>query len=124
ISALVERFTPAADFDGPGTGEVIFMIHDGDTGADIAENLVDEGVTASYDALYDLLLAQTPEPEFHPGAYRLAEEMSAKSALDALLDPTRKLENTLLITEGTWARDALAEASAVLEIPIEELQAA
>jgi UPF0755 protein len=50
--------------------------------------------------------------------------MSAQSALDALLDPANKLENTLLITEGIWARDALAEASAVLQIPIEELEAA
>ncbi|MDF2575241.1 MAG: mltG, partial [Agromyces sp.] len=124
ISAVMERFTPAEDFEGSGTGEVIFMIHDGDTGSDIAENLVDEGVTASYDAFYDLLLEESPEPEFHPGAYLLAEEMSAKAALDALLDPAKKLENTVLITEGTWARDALAEASAVLEIPIEELQAA
>lgn len=124
ISALMERFTPAEDFEGSGTGEVIFVIHDGDTGSDIAENLVDEGITASYDAFYDLLLEESPEPEFHPGAYLLAEEMSAKAALDALLDPAKKLENTVRITEGAWARDALAEASAVLEIPIEEFQAA
>jgi UPF0755 protein len=124
INAVIERFTPAADYTGAGTGEVMFVIHAGDTGSDIAENLVADGVTASYDAFYDLLLDQSPEPEFHPGAYTLAEEMSAQAALDALLDPANKLENTVLITEGTWARDALAEASAVLEIPIEELEAA
>jgi len=124
INAVIERFTPAEDYTGAGTGEVVFMIHDGDTGSDIAENLVDEGVTASYDAFYDLLLAQTPEPEFQPGAYRLAEEMSAQAALDALLEPANKLENTFVIQEGMWAQDALAEAAAVTEIPIEELQAA
>ncbi|HET8778876.1 MAG TPA: endolytic transglycosylase MltG [Agromyces sp.] len=124
VGDLIERFTPAADYSGEGTGEVVFMIHDGDTGADIAENLVDEGVTASYDAFYDELLAEVPEPEFHPGAYLLAKEMSARAALDALLDPSTKLENTVLIREGAWARDALAEASTVLGIPIEELQAA
>jgi len=89
--AVIERFTPAADYSGTGTGEVTFMIHEGDTGSSIAQNLVDEGVTASYDAFYDLLLEQSPEPEFHPGAYRLAEEMSAKAALDALMDPANKL---------------------------------
>ncbi|RXZ69567.1 endolytic transglycosylase MltG [Agromyces albus] len=124
INALIERFTPAEDYTGAGTGEVIFMIHEGDTGADIAENLVDEGVTASYDAFYDLLLEQSPDPEFHPGAYQLAEQMSAQAALDALLDPTKKLENTFVIQEGMWAKNALAEAAAVSEIPIEELQAA
>lgn len=124
VSDLIARFTPAADYSGAGSGEVVFMIHDGDTGADIAENLVAEGVTASYDAFYDELLAEVPEPEFHPGAYLLAKEMSARAALDALLDPSTKLENTVLIREGAWARDALAEASTVLGIPIEELQAA
>ncbi|WP_127793566.1 endolytic transglycosylase MltG [Agromyces sp. LHK192] len=124
INSVIARFQPAPDFEGSGTGEVLFQIHDGDTGSDVAVNLEAEGVTASYDAFYDLLLAQTPEPEFHPGVYRLAEEMSAAAALEALVDPASKLENTVLITEGTWANDALAEASAVLQIPIEELQAA
>lgn len=124
INSLIERFTPAEDYSGAGTGEVVFMIHEGDTGSDIAENLVDEGVTASYDAFYDLLLEQTPEPEFHPGAYLLAEEMSAQAALDALVDPTKKLENTFVIQEGMWAKNALAEAALVTGIPIEQLQAA
>jgi UPF0755 protein len=124
VNSVIERFTPAEDYSGAGTGEVVFMIHDGDTGSDIATNLVDEGVTASYDAFYDLLLAQATEPEFHPGAYLLAEEMSAQAALDALLDPTKKLENTFVIQEGMWASNALAEAAAVTGIPIEELQAA
>ena len=47
ITSIIERFTPAADYTGTGTGEVVFMIHEGDTGSDISQNLVDEGVTAS-----------------------------------------------------------------------------
>lgn len=124
INALVERFTPAADFSGSGTGEVVFMIHDGENGADIAENLVDEGVTASYDAFYDLLLEQSPEPEFHPGAYQLAEQMSAQAALDALQDPANKLENTFVIPEGTALQDALVAISEGTDVPLENLQAA
>lgn len=124
ISAVIERFAPAEDFEGAGTGELVFMINAGDTGSDIATNLVDEGVTASYDAFYDLLLEQEPEPEFHPGAYLLAEEMSAQSALDALLDPAKKLENTFVIPEGTWAKDALELAAAGSAVPVEELVAA
>ncbi|WP_139417010.1 endolytic transglycosylase MltG [Agromyces laixinhei] len=124
ISAVIERFTPAADYEGTGTGEVMFMIHDGEDGSDIATNLAEEGVTASYAAFYNLLLEQSPEPEFHAGAYRLAEQMSSQAALDALLDPANKLENTVLITEGTWANEALADAAATLEIPLEEFQAA
>jgi UPF0755 protein len=124
INAIIERFTPAADYTGTGTGEVVFMIHEGDTGSDISQNLVDEGVTASYDAFYDLLLQESPEPEFHPGAYQLAEEMSAQSALDALLDPATKLENTFVIPEGTSLPDALVAISEGAGTPLEELQAA
>ncbi|KRC63207.1 hypothetical protein ASE14_03560 [Agromyces sp. Root81] len=124
INAVIERFTPAADFDGAGTGEVVFMIHDGENGSDIATNLVDEGVTASYDAFYDLLLEQSPEPEFHPGAYQLAEEMSAQAALDALQDPANKLENTFVIPEGTSLPDTLVAISEGSDVPLENLQAA
>jgi UPF0755 protein len=124
INALIERFTPAADYRGAGTGEVVFMIHDGETGSDIADNLVDQNVTASYDAFYDLLLEQSPEPEFHPGAYQLAEQMSAQAALDALTDPANKLENTFVIPEGTALPDVLVAISEGAGIPLEELQAA
>ncbi|GAA1506087.1 UPF0755 protein [Agromyces terreus] len=124
ISAIVERFTPAADYEGAGEGEVVFMIHDGDTGSDIAENLVADDVVASYDAFYDLLLAQSPEPEFQPGAYSLASRMSSQSALDALTDPTNKLENTFVIPEGTATVDALPLIAEGTGVPLEELQAA
>ena len=66
INSIIERFTPAADYTGTGTGEVVFMIHEGDTGSDISQNLVDEGVTASYDAFYDLLLAGEPRARVPP----------------------------------------------------------
>ena len=124
ISAVVERFTPAADYEGAGTGEVVFMIHEGENGSDIANNLVSQDVVASYDAFYDHLLAQTPEPEFLPGAYQLANRMSSAAALDALTDPANKLENTFVIPEGTALPDVLVSASEGTGIPVEELQAA
>lgn len=122
LASFMERFQPAPDYSGAGHGVVDFMIVEGDTGQVIAENLVDAGVTASFDAFYDLLLA---EPHtFHPGVYRLAEEMSARAALDALIDPANKLENSFVIPEGTWANDALALAAEGTGIPLEELEAA
>ncbi|MFF2369463.1 endolytic transglycosylase MltG [Agromyces sp. NPDC058110] len=124
IAALVAQFTPAEDYDGAGTGEVVFMIHDGDTGSSIAENLADQDIVASYDAFYDLLLEQSPEPEFHPGAYQMANQMSAQAALDALTDPANKLENTFVIPEGTATVDALPTIAEGTGVPLEELQAA
>jgi len=122
LAAFMERFEPAPDYSGSGTGELVFMIEDGDTGEDIARNLHDQGVTASFDAFYDLILEQNPT--FFPGAYQLASEMSAQSALDALLDEGNRLENTFVITEGMWTENALAAASQGTGIPVDELQAA
>ena len=124
ITALVDRFQPAEDFEGTGTGEVVFMIHEGDTGASIADNLVTEDIVASSEAFTEAVAGAEPTPIFYPGAYLMAEQMSGQAALDALLDPANKLENTFVIQEGMWAKNALAEAAAVTGIPIEELQAA
>ena len=100
------------------------MIHEGDTGGSIAENLVDEDIVASTEAFTEVLADADPTPIFYPGAYLMAEQMSAQSALDALLDPANKLENTFVIPEGTATVDALPIISEGTGIPLEELQAA
>ncbi|UOQ89004.1 endolytic transglycosylase MltG [Agromyces endophyticus] len=124
INAVIERFQPAADYDGTGTGEVVFMIHEGDTGSSIATNLVAEKVVASEDAFLEAVADADPSPIFYPGAYRLAEKMSAQAALDALEDPANKLENTFVIPEGTATVDALPLIAEGTGLPLEELQAA
>ncbi|MWB98404.1 endolytic transglycosylase MltG [Agromyces sp. MMS17-SY077] len=122
VEDFMAQFEPAADYTGAGTGEVDFTIESGDDGGTIATNLYEQGVTASYDAFYDLVAQENPT--FYPGVFRLANEMSARSALDALLDDANRMENTFVVTEGMWARDALALAAEGTGIPIEELQAA
>ncbi|PPG20279.1 endolytic transglycosylase MltG [Rathayibacter toxicus] len=96
------------DYTGTGTSEVIVTIHGGDDGNDIAHTLVAAGVIKSYEPFYRLLLAQSPEPVFQPGAYALKTQMSSKAALSSLLDPgSTRLANTFVIPEGTVLKDAL-----------------
>lgn len=96
------------DYTGTGTSEVLFTIHQGDVGSDIANNLVSDGVIKSYKPFYNLLLTRSPEPVFQPGAYSLKAEMSAKAALSALLDAeSTRLANTFVIPEGTALKAAL-----------------
>ncbi|NYD65892.1 endolytic transglycosylase MltG [Agromyces atrinae] len=121
---FMARFQPAADYEGSGTGEVTFMITEGDTGTTIATGLHDQGITASFDAFYDLVVATSPAPVFHPGAYTMAEKMSSRAALDALLDPANRLESTFVIPEGTAAPEALERAAEGTGIPLADLQAA
>ncbi|HEY8588074.1 MAG TPA: endolytic transglycosylase MltG [Naasia sp.] len=112
------------DYTGGGEGEVMVVIHDGDVGSDIAVSLQQAGVTKSFEAFYDLLLVQDPEPVFLPGTYALKARMSAQAALDGLQDPANKLENEVLIIEGESLPNALQLISAGTQLPVEELEAA
>jgi uncharacterized YceG family protein len=124
IRQVVAAVQGPADYTGNGTGEVIIMIQDGENGSDIANSLVSEDVVASYEAFYRLLVAQDPALVFQPGAYQLAAQMSAESALRALTNPDNKLEQTVVIPEGTAAVDVLQLVADGTSVPIADLQAA
>lgn len=112
------------DFEGSGTGEVLVTIADGETGSDISDTLASSGVTKTAEAFYKLLLAQDEDVVFQPGVYRLAKEMSAQSALDALQDPANKIERTAVIREGLTGATIIEELSAATDIPVEDFEAA
>ncbi|TFD16001.1 endolytic transglycosylase MltG [Cryobacterium sp. TMT1-21] len=124
LSKIVAAVQGPADYAGKGTSKVVVMIHDGETGQDVADSLVDQDVVKSYEAFYSLLLKESPAPVFQPGAYRLASKMSGRAALDALLDPASKLEQTVVIPEGTAAVDVLQLVSEGTSIPLADLKAA
>jgi UPF0755 protein len=124
IGTVIAMVQGPADYDGTGEKEVVVMIHDGETGQDIANSLVAQDVVKSYDAFYQLLRAETPAPVFQPGAYRLASKMSGRAALDALLDPDSKLEQTVVIPEGTTTASVLQLISEGTSISLADLEAA
>ncbi|TFD33435.1 endolytic transglycosylase MltG [Cryobacterium cryoconiti] len=124
IGTVIGMVQGPADYDGTGDAEVVVMIHDGDTGQDIANTLVAQDVVKSYDAFYQLLREESPEPVFQPGAYRLAEQMSARAALDALLDADTKLEQTVVIPEGTTTTAILQLITEGTSIPLADLKVA
>lgn len=112
------------DYEGSGNGtEVIVTIRSGDIGSDVATTLHAAGVTMTYDAVYDLLL-ENPDIGFTPGNWRLQEQMSAQSAVDALQDPANKVTSQLLITEGSVLPDVLEIIASTTGISLEDVQAA
>ncbi len=121
---LAGEQTGPTDYPGPGTGEVVFTVHDGDFGSDIAANLQKDDVIGSSEVFYKLLLQQSPEPVFIPGAYKMRAQMTAKGALTALMNPNTRMENTFVIPEGTVVRVALELIADGTKIPLKELQAA
>jgi len=116
------------DYEGTGNGEeAIVTILPGDFGDDVAISLHAAGVTRTFDAFHDLLLelGETgEEPTFLPGNYRLEREMSARAALDALLDPANRIANRVIIPEGSTLPDTLAILAGQTGLPLEEFTAA
>lgn len=124
LGRLVAATQGPADYTGSGDAKVLVMIHEGENGSDVANTLVAQKVVKSYEAFYSLLLTEKPAPLFHPGAYQLATKMSARVALDALLDPANKLERTVVVPEGTAAADVLQLISEGTGLPLADLRAA
>ncbi len=112
------------DYTGTGNGtEVLVTIYAGEIGSDVAQSLFDQGVTMTFEAFYELLLADD-SIQFIPGTYRLQEQMSAQSALDALLDPANKVELSATVREGLRAGEVIEALSAGTGIPLADYEAA
>ena len=113
------------DYEGEGNGEAAdVVIASGDIGEDVARSLADAGVTMTFDAFYDLLLSQDEPASFQPGTYGLQKEMSAESALTALLDPDNRVSSSVPIPEGTTLTGTISRLSQGTGIPVAELEAA
>ena len=111
-----------ADYEGEGSGEVTFVIEEGESGATVAQNLADENVVASVRSFTNALGA-VPDQELTPGSYRLAEEMSGEHAVEALLDPDNRLGGRVSIPEGLRAErimESVAEQTAISEGELQE----
>ena len=95
------------DYAGAGEQpEVLVIVEQGDIGEDVARKLVDQGVTASFESVYQLLLNDS-SITFQPGTYRLLTEMSAQAAVDSLLDPFSRVLYRVTIPEGRTLDQAL-----------------
>jgi UPF0755 protein len=96
-----------ADFPGPGAEpEVFITVEPGDIGEAVARKLFTEGVTASFESVYNILLLDS-SIVFQPGTYRLLSEMSAEQAIGALRDPANRAEYRFTLPEGIRLTDAL-----------------
>jgi UPF0755 protein len=123
---ITAMFSPASsdDYSGNGSGEVMVKISDGEFGDAIGVKLQDAGVVKSSDAFYSVLLKENPQPVFQTGTFKLAEKMSSKAALAALLDPANKVDYTVTIPEGTTASGIYESLAEVTGRSFDEFKAA
>ncbi len=113
------------DFEpGLAHGEALVTIVSGDTGSSISPKLFDAGVTKTPEAFYDYLVDRGENPTFQPGVFRLQQQMTSAAALEAMLDPANRLQNTAQLREGLTVAQSLPILADGIGIPLEEFQAA
>ncbi len=109
---------------GQANGEALVTIASGDTGGPISQTLYNAGVTKTPEAFYDYLIDTGQNPPFVPGLFKLQKQMTSAAALEALLDPANKLENTAQLREGLTVEQSLPLLVDGTGLPLEDFQAA
>jgi UPF0755 protein len=105
------------DFEGSGAQPVIdIVIAPGDIGETVARKLAEAGVTASFEAVYSILLTDT-SIVFQPGTYQLLTGMSGESAIAALLDPANRFQVEFTIPEGKTLEQAIEIMAVAAGLP-------
>jgi UPF0755 protein len=110
--------------EGMAEGEALLTIVSGDTGATISTSLYEAGVTKTPEAFYEYLVDTAQNPPFVPGVFKLQQKMTSEAALEALMNPANKLENSALLREGLTVDQSISILSESLGIPLEDFQAA
>lgn len=100
MEALRDRFDPAPDYTGTGTGSVVVEVQDGDNATDIANTLVSQDVVKSVEAFTDAAMANPESTGIQVGFYKMKKQMSAESALDVLIDPGNMVQSAVTVPEG------------------------
>ncbi|WP_226370380.1 endolytic transglycosylase MltG [Pseudonocardia oceani] len=88
---LFRSLTAAPDFDGPGEGDVVVQVADGDSTAAIGRTLESSGVVASVAAFLDAAREDERILGVQPGSYQMRARMSAAAAVERLLDPEARV---------------------------------
>jgi UPF0755 protein len=124
VTSNVSVEQEATDYPGPGHGEALVEVAEGDTGTDVANTLVEEGVIKSTGPFVNVFTHTPDAAAIEPGIYRLQQEMTSADALEALLDPANLAGHRVIIPEGKRLAEIWEILSAETDIPVEDFEAA
>ena len=88
------------DYTGQGTGKVVIEVPAGANGQQIADVLASKDVVKSSEAFYQVSLNDDRAQSIQPGFYQLRKQMSARAALNALVDRKNRVEGKVVVPEG------------------------
>lgn len=79
-----QQTVAVADYEGPGTGDVAFTIHEGEGVLEIAQHLLQDDIIKSTDSFTSVVAAN--QLTLYPGTYELHHQMKASSVAAILSD--------------------------------------
>jgi UPF0755 protein len=127
-AALVIRSGPTAAPDFPinkmlaDQSEVVIDIPAGSSGSSIAQILFEEGVIKSAEAFFRVAVGDKRSEKIAPGNHRVSQNISARQALEQLLDPDR-IPNLIRVYEGNW-KSEIAKSLVTYGFSISEVSGA
>jgi UPF0755 protein len=123
IGRVRDRFnTP--DYAGSGHGSVDIRINSGDAPSDIAATLLSQGVVKSTRAFIDAASASGEANDIQPGVYKVALQSSGAAAMAAILNPADRLEDKVVIPEGSTYRQVLQIIASQTQLSMSALSGA
>lgn len=118
---LKDHFASAPDYPGPGHGQVLFEVQQGDSTSTIGLHLKEQGVVESVDAF---VAAADGHTGIQVGYYQLKKQMRADDAFKILSDPKNLVTDTVTIPEGLRAVDIVAILADQTKYPASAFEAA
>jgi UPF0755 protein len=95
--------SPAANYPcGEDSSEKVSIdVSAGETGSEIAQELFDKGVTASFQSFFGVAVSDPRSGSIAPGVHQIDKRICAKDALNQLLD-SKRISNLISVIEGAW----------------------
>lgn len=125
-SKLKDAFSTSAapDYPGPGQGEVVIEVTEGQTASDVGVTLKQADVIKSTQAFFEVANANPDSSSLQPGFYQLQKKMPAADALEALLDPSARVQSRVTLPEGLRLDETLKTLAKGTEIPVKDFEKA
>ncbi len=126
VDFIKARLSGPEDYSGSGVNPTVKVeVKAGDTATDIGNTLYDKGVVKSVGAFTDAASADQRSLSIQVGSYLLKSKMSARSALEVLVNPAAIIKNpTVTIPEGLRAQEILAAIAKQTDLTPKALKAA
>lgn len=121
---MYDDWREPTDYAGPGSGEVTVQVSAGDTGAEVARQLVDKNVIKTTQAFIQASNANEKSTSLQPGTYRVKQEMKAAQALALLLDKSNRVSVRVVLPEGLRVNQVFERIGAATGVGADEMAAA